>query len=116
LEQKQNTSSSEIEQKAYRQKKMVLRYVFLDDPKRICKIMGKPEGVLKFFRSFEKNPNYKIISLEKAFQLKDVPGKIWRTAKKIRYIPMYLRSKRNEIRHALKETCQFGPRKKDGDN
>ena len=83
-----NTTSSEIEQMAYGWKKAVLKYVFLDDPERICEIKGKPEGVLKYFRSFEKNPKLKIISLEKAFTFRDI----------------------------LRETCHFGPLKKDGDN
>lgn len=111
-----NMHSSEIDQMILGRKKAVLLFTFKDDPQNVCTIKGNPAGVLKFFRSFEKNPDYRIISLKKAFQLKDIPGKILRTAKKIRYIPMYLRSKRNEIRHALKETCQFGPLKKDGDN
>jgi len=83
-----NMHSSEIDQMTYGWKKAVLKYVFLDDPERICKIKGKPEGVLKFFRSFEKNPKLKIISFEKAPTFRDI----------------------------LRETCQFGPRKKDGDN
>jgi hypothetical protein len=97
-------------------KKAVLKYVLVDSPKKIWKIKGNSEGVLWYSRKFENSSKIKIISLRKAFELKDIPGKIWRTAKKIRYIPMYLRSKRDEIRHALKETCHFGPLKKDGDN
>jgi len=112
----QNMDSSEIEQRAREWKGAVLHFIFTDDPKNIRTIKGNPAGVLKFFRDFEKNPNYRIISLKKAFELKDIPVKIWGNAKKIRYIPMYLRSKRNEFHQVLKETCYFGPVNKKGDD
>jgi len=102
-----NMHSSEIDQMTYGWKKAVLKYVFVDSPKKICEIKGKPEGVLWYFRNFKNSPQIKIISLQKAFELKDVPGKIWRTAKKIRYIPMYLRSQRNHFRHIFTETCRL---------
>lgn len=112
----QNMHSSEIEQMAFGWKKAVLYFVFKDDPQNVHTIKGNAAGVLKFFRSFEKNPSYGIISLKKAFELKDVPDKIWRALKRTKYLPMMIRSKRKELFYALKETCHFGPLNKNGDN
>jgi len=89
-------SSSEIEQMALGWKKAVLKYKISGTPQKKYKFTAKADEVLRFFRAIEHNPQTKIISLEKAPQLKDIPAKIWRTAKRIKYIPMMIRSKRNE--------------------
>ena len=80
--------SSEIEQKGYGWKKAALRFALENKPEKIRTIKGKPEKILKLFRDLEKDPKYRIISLEKTPTFRDI----------------------------LRETCHFGPMKKDGDN
>lgn len=89
-------SSSEIEQMALGWKKAVLKYKNLDTPNKTHIFKDEPEKVLKFFRAIERHSHTRVIYLKKAFQPKDIPVKIWKTVKRIRYIPMMIRSKRNE--------------------
>ena len=106
-------SSSEIDQMVllgWKKAVLKLKYVFANKPEEVYKITGKPQGVLWYFDQFKNNPRIKIISFQKAFELQDVPEKIWRSVKRIKYIPTLLRSQRNELRYILKQTCHFGPR------
>lgn len=110
-----SSNSSEIDQMVLGWKSGTIEY--LNKAGVLIKFKGKPKDLLIIFNEIRHDNQMKLVGsgLEKTFELKDVPEKIWRLLKKIKYIPTHIRSKRNVICRILKETCHFGPLDKKGD-
>lgn len=85
--------SGEIEEMILGWKKIILKFFFRDNPKRIYTIKN-PKEILWYYHQLRSNSQIRM-SLKKAFELKDVPEKIWGLIKRIKYLPMFIRSYRN---------------------
>jgi hypothetical protein len=105
-------SSGDIEQMVLKWKRGTIKYI--NEAGEIIKVAGKPNELLAIFNKVKNNSRTKL-ELKKSFELKDVPDKIWRFLRKIKHLPMYCRSKRNEFRRIFNETCCMGYRQKEDD-
>jgi hypothetical protein len=108
-------SSGDNEQMVSKWKKGTIEYI--NELGELTKFSGTPAKLLSILNKIERNPGMRLAGkgLRKSFELKDVPDKAWRFVRKIKYLPMHCRSKRNEFRRIFNETCCIGYRPKEDD-
>lgn len=119
-------SSSEINRMVSSWKSGIIEYV--DEMGELQKCKDEPTKLLTIFNRIRNDSRMRLTGkgLRKAFELKDIPDKIWTFIRKIKYLPTYFRSKRNkflyrfksikdELRQIIKKTCCFGPLDKGDD-